>query len=86
MALGIPQRRNVEPDEQREGMAIRAHRAAIKELRRGFAGEIVVPGDPGYDEARRIFNAMIDRRPGLIAQCAGVDDVVRGPLRTQARP
>jgi FAD/FMN-containing dehydrogenase len=50
---------------------------ALDEFGRGFAGRIVVPGDPGYDEARTIFNAMIDRRPGVIAQCANVDDVVR---------
>jgi FAD/FMN-containing dehydrogenase len=45
-------------------------------LRDGFAGEIIVPGDPGYDDARSIFNSMIERRPGVIAQCATVDDVV----------
>jgi FAD/FMN-containing dehydrogenase len=50
---------------------------ALDEFGKGFAGRIVVPGDPGYDEARTIFNAMIDLRPGVIAQCADVDDVVR---------
>lgn len=50
---------------------------ALKELRNGFTGEIITSDDPTYDEARKIFNAMIDRRPSIIAQCAGVEDVVR---------
>ena len=50
--------------------------AALKELRQGFSGEILLPEDAGYDEARKLFNAMIDRRPAIIAQCAGVQDVV----------
>lgn len=51
--------------------------AALKQLRDGFTGDILTPDAPTYDEARKIFNAMIDRRPSIIAQCAGVDDVVR---------
>ena len=43
--------------------------------RLGFGGEIVAPGDPRYDELRRAFNGMIDRRPGVIARCGGVSDV-----------
>jgi FAD/FMN-containing dehydrogenase len=40
-----------------------------------FSGELVRPGDRGYDEARTVFNAMIDRRPALIARCATTADV-----------
>jgi FAD/FMN-containing dehydrogenase len=58
-------------------MATRIERPAIDELRSGFRGGVIVPGDGEYDEARQIFNAMVDRRPGVIAQCAGVEDVVR---------
>jgi FAD/FMN-containing dehydrogenase len=36
-----------------------------------------VPGDAGYEEARRVHNGMIDKRPALIARCSGVDDITR---------
>jgi FAD/FMN-containing dehydrogenase len=50
--------------------------ADIRGLRTRFRGALLRPGEEGYDEARRIWNGAIDRRPALIARCAGADDVV----------
>ncbi|WP_431965727.1 FAD-binding oxidoreductase [Nocardia sp. bgisy134] len=49
--------------------------AAAADLRHQFAGSVLTPDDPGYDAARTIFNAMVDRRPAMIAQCTGTEDV-----------
>jgi FAD/FMN-containing dehydrogenase len=51
--------------------------AALAALREDLAGEVLAPGDPGYDEARTVFNGLIDRHPAVIAQCEGTADVVR---------
>ncbi|MER6997361.1 FAD-binding oxidoreductase [Streptomyces sp. NPDC000410] len=48
---------------------------ALKRLRESLSGEAVTPADAGYDEARAVFNAMIDRRPAVIAQCESAADV-----------
>ncbi|MDD5200190.1 MAG: FAD-binding oxidoreductase [Terrimicrobiaceae bacterium] len=48
-------------------------------------GLIFVPGSPGYDEARAIWNAMIDRRPAIIARCASEADIVRSIAFAQSR-
>ena len=45
------------------------------ELRENLSGDLFFPGDDGWEEARTIFNAMIDRRPGAIARVANADDV-----------
>ncbi|MFD7257501.1 FAD-binding protein [Streptomyces sp. NPDC059874] len=50
--------------------------AALTALREDLSGDVFAPDDPGYDEARAIFNAMIDRRPAVIAQCESAADVV----------
>jgi FAD/FMN-containing dehydrogenase len=39
-------------------------------------GQLLMPGDAGYDDARTIWNALVDRRPAMIVRCAGVADVV----------
>src|SRR5690348_16473171 len=47
----------------------------VSDLRPSFRGALLRPGEEGYDEARRVWNGAIDRRPALIARCAGADDV-----------
>jgi FAD/FMN-containing dehydrogenase len=48
----------------------------VETLREVFRGEVLGPGDDGYDAARAIWNGAIDRRPACIARCTGVADVV----------
>ncbi|WP_329126542.1 FAD-binding oxidoreductase [Streptomyces sp. NBC_01465] len=57
-------------------MAMTPAQAARQELA-GFKGELTGPEDSGYEKARAVYNAMIDRRPGLIATCTDADDVAR---------
>jgi FAD/FMN-containing dehydrogenase len=54
--------------------------STIPVIRGRFEGELLEPGDDGYDEARTVFNAMVDRRPRLIVRCTGAADVVAGVL------
>ena len=48
----------------------------IEEFRSSLQGAVLCPGDDGYEDARKIWNGMIDRRPAIIALCTGVADVV----------
>ena len=50
--------------------------STVAALKANLRGGLIGPGDPGYDEARKVYNAMIDRRPRLIARCADVADVI----------
>ena len=48
----------------------------IEGLRQSVRGEVIAPDDEGYEDACRVFNAMIDRRPAFVVRCAGTADVV----------
>src|SRR5436190_18436784 len=49
--------------------------AGVDELRAQLRGEVITPEDAGYDEARAVYNGMIDKRPALVARCRDVGDV-----------
>src|SRR5258708_5507682 len=49
---------------------------SIAALRASLRGSIIASGDPGYDEARKVYNGMIDKRPRLIARCVDAADVI----------
>jgi FAD/FMN-containing dehydrogenase len=51
---------------------------AVTGLRSRVRGSVLTADDAGYDAARRIWNEMIDKRPALIARCAGAADVLEG--------
>ena len=55
---------------------VKLDESALNELEASFGGQLVRPGDPGYDEHRKVWNGSIDRFPALIARCAGVADVI----------
>jgi FAD binding domain-containing protein/berberine-like enzyme len=50
---------------------------SIEELKQGLRGSVIGPGDAGYEEARKVYNAMISKKPRLIVCCADVADVIR---------
>ena len=54
---------------------VATHYSLIEELRGKVQGEVIGPDDKGYNDARSVYNAMIDRRPGLIVRCATANDV-----------
>src|SRR5215468_2139746 len=46
------------------------------ELANSFTGQLLKPADAGYEEARKVHNGLVDKRPALIARCRGVADVI----------
>jgi FAD/FMN-containing dehydrogenase len=50
--------------------------AALPEFRKSLRGQLLFPGEPAYEETRKIHNAMIDRHPAVIVRCMGVADVM----------
>src|SRR5215212_3004563 len=50
--------------------------ATVEEFKAGLRGELLRPGEEGYEEARMVWNAMIDKRPALIVRCAGAAEVI----------
>jgi FAD/FMN-containing dehydrogenase len=49
---------------------------AVEHMAMALRGDLILPGDPRYDEARQVYNGMIDKHPGLIARCVDVADVI----------
>ncbi len=60
-------------DEAARGLTL--DEATIQDFRAGLRGQVILPGGTDYEDARKVWNGMIDRRPALIARCAGVTDV-----------
>ncbi|MET7458421.1 FAD-binding oxidoreductase [Streptomyces sp. NPDC005574] len=61
---------------KKEEYVMQINQQAFAQLRSQFRGALLLPTQEGYEEARRVWNGIIDRRPALIARCAGKDDVV----------
>lgn len=62
--------------ERAAAPAILPERTDVASLMAGIRGVVFRPGDDGYDEARQVWNGMIDRHPALIVRCAGTADVI----------
>ena len=58
--------------------------AKVSDLTANFSGPILVPGDASYDDVRKVHNAMVDKRPAIIARCRGVADICSAVKFAQA--
>jgi FAD/FMN-containing dehydrogenase len=70
--------RSIYAENRREKDMITISKEAIEHLKSKVKGQIVLPNDSRYDEVRKIWNAMIERRPAVVVQCAEPDDVPHG--------
>jgi len=68
-----------------DGRQIVLSRSDIDDFRSSLRGQLLLPDAAGYDDARKIWNGMFDRRPALIARCAGAADVVQSVNFARAR-
>src|SRR5262249_20629007 len=57
--------------------------AAVAHLTPVFSGQLLLPTDAGYDDARKVHNGLVDKRPALIARCSGVADVANATNLTR---
>ncbi len=57
------------------GEALMVDSTALEKLRSSLRGALLFPGDDGYDKSRTVWNAMIDRRPGMVVRCSVVADI-----------
>ena len=60
-----------------DGRAFPVSQDMLDRLRMALGGSLHLPGTPIYDEARTVWNAMIDKRPGLVVRCVGASDVMQ---------
>jgi FAD/FMN-containing dehydrogenase len=60
-----------------DGGSVQVSPEILQAFKAGFSGPVLGPDDAEYEETRQIWNAMIDRRPGLIVRCRGTVDVIR---------
>jgi FAD/FMN-containing dehydrogenase len=59
-----------------DGGVVQLAQEIVQTFKAGFRGPVLAPDAPEYEETRKVWNAMIDRRPGLIVRCTGTQDVV----------
>jgi FAD/FMN-containing dehydrogenase len=62
--------------QTQDGESVGIDSKAIDDLEDNLRGSVFVQSSPGYDDVRRIWNGMVDRRPAMVVRCAGVADVI----------
>ncbi|WP_367849357.1 FAD-binding oxidoreductase [Rhodoferax sp. WC2427] len=69
-------------DGERESVVV--DHVALEQLKSALRGDLLLPGDEGFEDARTVWNAMVDRQPALVVRCAGVADIVQAVRFAQA--
>jgi FAD/FMN-containing dehydrogenase len=73
------------PATRLSGQSTVVEKAALVDLRKSLRGELILPGQEGYESARRVWNGMIDKRPAMIVRCAGAADVAKAVVFARER-